>query len=493
MKSKITIKLKKVWILILILILAIPCFLMGKAFAYWSGLVNPPTAVTDAVSATSGNGDTLPVNFNFTNIYTTTYKLVPIGCKPYAYNPTEVDDEVYNDYQMYWDVTDTTAAETRVFFTLEDAGLFDIATGTEYSAYASNVQIKLMIGTYATPGDEASFAAEYTFTTTASTLGNFDRMLNRNEPKVFRIAVAVADGPRSNPTAYNDFKTAFVSSDVKVELEYTIADPNQFKTTAIWASFDTASVTNVPLGPYYFETANYVYDPDIEEFDPTTTYQVGDIVLVTDPESPYYGNYYYILKQGTLDLDNPQTNPPPTNYYTYCNKNYTWYNPYDYGDFVIYDNKIYYWSSNYYNHNFTPNIVKNAYPPANYWQVYSNDVTENVWFRHYRYTYGDVVKWWSGPAGATTPVTTVYISIIESNAIGEYGKNKPSPTPGSAGYSNQWVTVTQFQNRSTVYSSTTSYTAGDSVRIGTDYYIALIDVEGLDPATHSYAWKPVEW
>ena len=102
-----------------------------------------------------------------------------------------------------------------------------------------------------------------------------------------------------------------------------------------------------------------------------------------------------------------------------------------------------------------------------------------------------VVRWWTGSAGSTTPVTTVYISIIDANVIADYGKNHPSPTPGDKPA--QWATVSQFVSRSTQYSSTTAYTAGKSVYVGTDYYIAVIDVQGLDPATTPYAWRKVEW
>ncbi|MBP6885461.1 MAG: hypothetical protein KBB97_02550 [Bacilli bacterium] len=492
MNSKIKLKLKRIWIIFLILFLTIPSFIIGKAFAYWAGLVNPPAAVNDAANATSGTGDTLPVSFNYTNIYTTTFKLVPTGCVAYAYNPAEVDDEVYNDYQMYWYVVDTTATTNKVTFTLEDAGLFDKTTGTEYTSYASNVNIKLMIGTYTTPGDETTFTAEYTYTTTASSLGNFNRMLNRNEPKVFRIAVSVTDGPRTNQTAYETFKEAFVSSNVKVELKYTVDNPSLYKTSNIWATFTTTGLSNVPLGPYYFQTANYIYDPDVKPYVPDGRYDEGDIVVVTDPDSPYYGQSFYIYKNNyKLDLSDPIPTAPPTNDYSSCTKDYTWYNPYDYGDFVIYDNKIYYWSSNYYNHNFTPNIVANAYPPTSYWEEFSTDTTENVWYRHFSYTFGDVVRWWTGSAGPTTPVTTVYISIIDANVIADYGKNHPSPTPGDKPA--QWATVSQFVSRSTQYSSTTAYTAGKSVYVGTDYYIAVIDVQGLDPATTPYAWRKVEW
>jgi len=50
--------------------LVIPCFFIGRAFAYWSGLVNPPDDETDSLQNPIGSGKDLNITFNFDNIYT---------------------------------------------------------------------------------------------------------------------------------------------------------------------------------------------------------------------------------------------------------------------------------------------------------------------------------------------------------------------------------------------------------------------------------------
>ena len=63
---------------------------MGRAFAYWAGIVNPPADQNKTAQNPVGSGKELAVTFNFDNVYTSPAKLVPTGCSPYAYPGTTV-------------------------------------------------------------------------------------------------------------------------------------------------------------------------------------------------------------------------------------------------------------------------------------------------------------------------------------------------------------------------------------------------------------------
>lgn len=500
MNSKIKLKLKRIWIIFLILFLTIPSFIIGQAFAYWSGLVSPPAAKADDFNANSGTGKELPVSFTWTQAYNTTFKLVPTGCYTCAYDQTIAREEIYHDYNINWSTSDITATQTNVNIALNDAKFYDLSTGTASSNYLNYINVKIMIGSYGTPGDHTTFAVDsgQTHTFNGQTLGNFDIMLNRNETKILRLAVFVTDFSRTDQTQYLDFRTTFMNSSIKVNLQYSVSNPNAYKTTNIWAQFDTTGVSNVIKGPYEYLTTGYLYNSKFKIYVKGATYNTGDILIVIDSTSPgyaeHYGYLYYVLQGGAIDLDNPATNHKKT--WSRSSEEYYTENQYDYGDFVVHDNKIYRWNSSSQHHNFNPHMITVA-PPTTPWALQSNDPTENFWFRHHIYTYGDVVKWWNGPAGAaTTPIDLYYISIADVNIISNIttGGNKLSPAPGD--YPSQRVTVSQFQTRSNPWASTTNYTAGQSVRVVnggvTSYYIAILNTaSNQSPTTHPNLWKQV--
>lgn len=493
MKEKIAKRLKSIRIFLILFIFTIPSFIFGQAFAYWAGIISAPAQVNDAMQTTSGSGKEIPVNFTFTSSYTTTFKLVPIGCYVYAYDQTVAKEEVYNDYNMSWSTTDATALETNVNMAFVSAGLYDKRWGDHHSAYTNYIQVKFELGTYATPGDHTSFVAEQSTTFNAQTPGNVNYMLQQNQTKIFRLAVSMIDYPRTNQTAYLNYKGAVVNSYLKVNLRYTVSNPNLYKSTAFWASFNTTNVTNKNLGPYQYEATSYAYDPEFEEYtDGGGYYNEGDIIVVTNPNSPYYGYYYYVLETGWIDLGNDGSAQPHKRKWAKCTKNYTMSNQYDRGDFVVWEGNIYYWSHPDDHHNFNPHCETIAPPTTTHWTLaFSND-TENVWFRHHTYGYGDVVKWWNGNPGGTTPINLYYVSIADVNTINDITSEGNNLSPDPSDYPARWVTVSQFQSRSAAFSNTRAYNEGESILYNGKYYIATIaTVAGRNPDNSPNHWKLV--
>lgn len=491
MKSKITIKLKKVWILILILILAIPCFLMGKAFAYWSGLVNPPADKTDSVNSQSGSGKELAVTFNFDNVYTSPAKLVPTGCAQYAYPGTTVSETAIKDYRISWNTTDTTALETKIKIKFINIGLCDSFNNTFYTNYSSNCKVSVSLGDYSSPSNPNSFIGTSVGNYAGNTLGQMEFMVNRETEMILRLQVSITDYSRTNATAYRTFKNAVANSNFRVDFQYTVEDPNLYKTTNIWAQFDTAPVTNQNIGPYYNETSNYIYQANVKIYVEGQSYNAGDVLYVNDPASPHYGQYYLVLQGGTpINIDNPNTNWWDPMTWTESTIEYRSYHHYNRGDFVIHSNRIYFWDSTT-RHN--PNTWNASGPPGGNWTLYTTDPTLNVWQRHKIYTYGDVVRWWSGTIGAGRPLDRIYVSIMDMNVISATNGTGTGPNP--ANYSSQWVTVAQFQSRSAAFNATRVYTEGESM-LYTDgkYYIAIRDtVAGRTPLNSPDHWKKVSW
>ena len=277
MCKQITKRIKKLWLILLILFLTIPSFLIGSAFAYWSGLVSPPAAKADDFNANSGTGKELPVSFTWTQAYNTTFKLVPTGCYTCAYDQTIAREEIYHDYNINWSTSDITATQTNVNIALNDAKFYDLSTGTASSNYLNYINVKIMIGSYGAPGDHTTFTVDsgQTHIFNGQTLGNFDIMLNRNETKILRLAVFVTDFPRTDQTQYLDFRTTFMNSSIKVNLQYSVSNPNAYKTTNIWAQFDTTGVSNVIKGPYEYLTTGYAYNSKFKIYVQGNTYNAG--------------------------------------------------------------------------------------------------------------------------------------------------------------------------------------------------------------------------
>ena len=497
MCKQITKRIKKIWLILLILFLTLPSFLIGRAFAYWSGLVSPPAAKADDLSATSGTGTQLPVNFYFTDAYVTTDKLlVPIGCKPYAFTEPNAEELVYKDYTMYWDTTDTTATQTNINLNVTAAGLYDVYNSNVYTNYLSNVQVQFPIGTYGTPGDHTTFVQESgkVYNYTGTSLGDINYMLPKNQQKIVRISVSILDGPRGNQ-AYYDFKAAVVNSVLGVHFSSTVTDPNQYKTTNIWATFNVAGENNKPQGPKEFETTTYLYHPALKIYTQGANYVDGDILVVTTP-GVHYGEFWSVLKDGPVNIDNPVTQPPHQLNTAQCVHEYVSYHLYDVGDFVMHNGQVYYWSTNNNHHNFNPGSIQSSPPNTTYWTASS---ATNPWYRFALYTYGDVVLWWSGDLANDIlgTLSVKYISISNVNVISDIrqGGNKISPNPSN--YATQWMTAQDFRNSSLPWSATTSYNEGQSVRVvdgsNTYYYIAIVKTQpGQSPTTHPTSWREVD-
>jgi len=500
MDKQVNKKLRKLWIHVLVIIFAIPCFFMGRAFAYWTGLVNPPADQNRTAQNPVGSGKELAVTFNFDNVHTSSAKLVPTGCSPYAYPGTTVSKTAIKDFKMSWSTTDTTALESKVLIQFMTIDLCDTFNNEIiYTNYLSNCKVLVSLGEYTTPGDPNSFNLEenkgnYAGDSLGTTPMEF--MLNREEEKILRLQVSIDDYSRSNEAQYRTFKNAVVNSNFRVNFQCTVENPNLHKTTNIWAKFDTADVTDLDKGPYYSETSTYVYHPKIKIYVENQGYNAGDILYVNDSDSPHYGKYYTVLQNANININNPNTSAGSPMTWSESTSEYRSYHQYFQGDFVVEPDGIYFWDS-YWSHK--PN-TSNARPPSNSWSSWTKypQTILNVWQRHKAYTYGDVVRWWTNNnVGTNRTLNRYYVSIVDFNIISSSNPlgNGMGVFPGSSGYSTRWITVAQFQTRSAAFDLNRDYVEGESM-LYTDgkYYIAIIDtVAGRTPVNSPNHWKEVSW
>ena len=493
MDKQVNKKLRKLWIHVLVIIFAIPCFFMGRAFAYWAGIVNPPADQNKTAQNPVGSGKELAVTFNFDNVYTSPAKLVPTGCSPYAYPGTTVSETAIKDFKMSWNTTDTTALESKVLIQFINIGLCDTFNSNFYTNYSSYCKVEVRLGEYLTPGDPTSFSGTNIGNYAGNSLGTpMEFMLDRGEEKILRLQVSIDDYPRSNATQYRTFKNAVANSNFRVNFQCTVENPNLHKTIDIWAQFDTAPVTNIDKGPYYNETSDYVYQSNIVLYEGVKTYNKGDIIYAN-------GNYYMVLNSSyQVDLNNPNTNVLVPMTWSESTSEYREYHHYYKGDFVVASDGIYFWNGAglFNNRSHNPNS-NNVAPPTSPWIRYTTDTTLKVWQRHKAYTYGDVVRWWTtSTVGTNQSLNRQYVSIADINIISSDGPGTGmGDFPGTSGYSSQWVTVAQFQTRSANFDSTKTYSEGESMRY-TDgkYYIATRDaVPGRTPENSPDHWREVSW
>lgn len=484
-------KLKKLWIHSFIVILVIPCFFIGRAFAYWSGLVNPPADFIDPTESQIGNGKDLNITFNFDNIYTSSEKLIPTGCTQFVFSSSSVSETAIKDYEISWETTDTTATRTNVIIKFMNICLCDTFDNEIYTNYLSNCKVSVSQGTYSTPGDPSTFSGTTVDNYDGSTLGQMSFMLDNKEDIILRLEVSIQDYSRTNTTAYAAFKAAVASSNFRVNFRYTVENPNLYKTTDIWAQFDTASVTNQDKGPYYNETNNYTYQSNLKVYVKNNSYNKGDILYDPNKTSTHYGieKYFLVVSSGQINLDGSPSGSfhmnwsEPINGY---NSNYH----YSKGDFVSHPNGIYYWN-NVLDH--YPGYNASAPGSSSDWTLYTNDPTLKLWQKHKRYTYGDVVRWWRGNVGANLPTDTYYVSITDINIFSDTNILVLGSGPGyGPDDSNQWVTVAQFQSRSQPFNSTKAYAEGESMQYNGQYYIAVIATKaGRTPVNSPKHWKLV--
>lgn len=489
MNSKIKLKLKRIWIIFLILFLTIPSFIIGQAFAYWSGLVNPPDDETDSLQNPIGSGKDLNITFNFDNIYTSSEKLLPTGCTQFVSSSSSVSETAIKDYQISWETTDTTATRTNVIIKFMNICLCDTFDNEIYTNYLSNCKVSVSQGTYSTPGDPSTFSGTTVGNYDGSTLGQMSFMLDNGEDIILRLEASIQDYSRSNTTNYAAFKAAVASSNFRVNFQYTVENPNLYKTTDIWAQFDTASVTDQNKGPYDNETNNYTYQSNLKVYVKNQRYNAGDILYDSNPTSIHHGNEkYFLVVQGNTQI-NLDGSPAGFFYMTWAEPTDVYRSDYIYcqGDFVILSSGIYYWNG-YLNH--MPGWTSSA-PPSSDWTKYPTTIL-NVWQRHKRYTYGDIVRWWSGSVGTSQPIDTYYVSITDINIISDntiFGRgNDPSDYP------NQWVEVNEFKKNtySPPFDSAKAYAEGESMQYNGQYYIAVIATKaGRTPVNSPKHWKLV--
>ncbi|HOE15762.1 MAG TPA: hypothetical protein PLH82_03930 [Candidatus Paceibacterota bacterium] len=483
-------KLKKLWIHSFVVILVIPCFFIGRAFAYWSGLVNPPADFIDPTESQIGSGKDLNITFNFDNIYTSSEKLIPTGCTQFVSSSSSVSETAIKDYQISWETTDTTATRTNVIIKFMNICLCDTFDNEIYTNYLSNCKVSVSQGTYSTPGDPSTFSGTTVDNYDGSTLGQMSFMLDNEEDIILRLEASIQDYSRSNTTTYAAFKTAVASSNFRVNFQYTVENPNLYKTTDIWAQFDTASVTNQDKGPYYNETNNYTYQSNLKVYEKNKRYNAGDILYDPNKTSTHYGiEKYFLVVQGNTQI-NLDGSPAGWIYMTWAEATNVYRSDYIYsqGDFVIIPSGVYYWN---YFLNHSPGWTASAPGSSSDWTLYTTNTALNVWQKHKRYTYGDVVRWWSGSIGASQPVNNQYVSIKDINIVSDVNMWGTRPGPGD--YPNQWVEVNEFKNnRSQPFDSNKAYAEGESMKYNNQYYIAVIATKaGRTPVNSPKHWKLV--
>lgn len=501
MDKQVNKKLRKLWIHVLVIIFAIPCFFMGRAFAYWAGLVNPPADQDKTANNPIGSGKNLDIEFTFEEIYDSSDNLVPIGCAQYAYPGDTVVEFATKDFKVSWNTTDTTASETNIIIEFIKIGLCDdfldpLDPDSFYNDYSSNCKVSVSKGTYGPSGDPSSFSG----TTVGdgdyfgNTLGEIEFMLDRTVETILRFQVSITDYSRMDDATYRRFKNAVANSNFRIELRYTVENPNLYKSGDIWLQFNLAPVTNQDLEPYLYLTNDYIYQSNVKIYYEGQSYSAGDILYVNDPNSPHYGKYYMVFITGSpININNPNTSGGAYMTWAEATDEYREYHFYYQGDFVVESDGIYFWNR-YLSHK--PN-VSNVAPPNGSWRRYTTDTTLNVWQRHKAYTYGDVVRWWTtSSVGTNRPITRYYVSIMDINIISSNNPwtNGMGTYPGSSGYTDQWLTDTDFKARSDEFDSTRQYNEGESMYIldGTNkvYYIATRDaVPGRTPENSPDHWK----
>lgn len=447
----------------------------GISFAYWSGVINPPTSQSSTININAGQGftQTLSLNSEYWGPYPPKDNelLMPNGTLAYAYDTTNSKEEVFDDFRI--SVPAPNGVTTNLIMEVKSLTFTPkphITSPQDYSAYHHYIYAKVQIGNREVT-TENPYTALHTATFSGNNLGLTKYALTPGAAALYvRVTFYIEGAPNfTDPVFYNAIKESQITGQIELRLE----DPN-VSGGPVWKQYNVSGTSTTftrikNLGLYAEGT--------LPAYDPNHYYYVGDMFIDTDSTSPHYNQIFLVTEEGIINLNDPQSLK-----FVQGTKEYKPFHSYRRGDVVLYDNngtiEAYVWNVSNRDHKPYDN---NSFEPTidTAWVLISGGATANYWSRYYYYELGDVVKLYQN--GQT------YVSRKDFNIA-------PNLNYDISTAIDDWVRDNTVSN-CTIFNAATTYNKGDYTHIINggvkEYYMAVTTVTGLSPDVRPELWKKV--
>ncbi|MGI6787187.1 MAG: hypothetical protein ACOX5X_01350 [Acholeplasmataceae bacterium] len=440
----------------------------GGSFAYWLGNISAPNSLNSNMNTTSGTGATKNLSLTQSHWWPwmpTSEVLVPKGTIQYAHDQVNAREEMFDDYRV--SVPTSNGVTTNLIMEVKTLSFvpIDPLNPHDYSAYHQYLHCKVQIGELGVATNPEPYYPELTTIFNGSNLGYATYPLVPGADELYvRFTCYIEGAPNfTDPIFYE----AIQNSKFNIQVELRLEDPN-VSSGAVWQQYNVSG-TSVSY-TYQKPLGLYSHSDQMKEYDSTAYYYDGDVITVSDPNSPYYGKIYLVTQDGYIDLSNPGSLT-----YVESTKEYRGFHSYSKYDLVLYGDKVYMWNSNTHH---LPN-TGSALPPGSTANWVETTYNADYWFRYYNYCIGDY---------AVSPQNNqVYVALKNFLIAPNSGYNVTSAT-------GEWVSKPHFNN-APEYSSSTTYQPGQYIYVDKKnkrYYIALVEIPaGVTPTDDSTVWRRV--
>lgn len=456
---------KTIFIFLFSLLLIGNLLVAGGSFAYWVGNVNAPASKESISNNNSGQGKSQTLSLNredWPPYPVVPEELIPKGTLSYALNLTDAKEELYDDYRV--SVPSSNGATANLIMEVKNLSFVPkphITDPQDYSIYHQYIYAKVQIGTRSatTP---MPYNALHTATFTGNNLGYTTYSLTPGASALYvRFTFYIEGGPVfTDPVFYEALENSMLNTQVELRLQ----DPNT-GASSVWKQYN---VSNTATTYTKQKTLGlYTQEEGLMEYYAPGIYNQGDVFVVMDPASPYYGEIYLVTVTGPIDVNNPGSLT-----FIHATKNYEPFHYYGTNDIVYYKGQYYIWDSSNTSHD--PNSP--VAPPGGAWVV-ATKYQPNNWFRYYHYRTGDVVT--------------------DYNSKNKYVAMRDFNIAPAAGYRIHHAPDTDWrapnQLPTTVWNASTVYNKDQFVTYQGKTYVAKVDIAAGQPApsSSSEVWKLV--